>query len=86
MYPEFVYLRRSGGYLKVPSIARLDRMFLSAPHPGSGFEPTELFLIPEIFALVLGQLGVILGSPFSKEHEELRELMLGCLPDQAAPK
>ncbi len=86
MYPEFFYLRQSGGYLRVPSIARLDRLFVSAPHPGSGFEPTDLFLIPEIFSVVVEQVRSLFGQALSTEYRELREMMLSFLPAEAATK
>lgn len=86
MYPEFLYLRQSGGTLRHPSISRLDRIFVRAPHPGSGFELTDLFLIDEILALALEQLRFILGQPLSKEYMEMRDMMLAFLPQEAAEK
>ena len=85
MYPEFFYLRQSGGYLKVPSVARLDRMFLQAPHPGLGFELTDLFVNADIFSLVLGQVKYLLGQAMSSEQQEVRDLMLSTLPKEAMP-
>lgn len=85
MYPEFFYLRQSGGYLRVPGVARLDRMFLQAPHPGLGFELTDLFVNANIFALVLGQAKYLLGQDMTKEQLEVRDLMLTTLPAEAAP-
>lgn len=85
MYPEFFYLRQSGGYLRVPSVARLDRMFLQAPHPGLGFELTDLFVNADIFSLVLGQVKYLLGQEMSAEQREVRELMLSTLPPEATP-
>lgn len=81
MYPEFFYLPRSGGILKVPGVARLDRMFLQAPHPGLGFEGTELFLIPQIFAVLRAQLAEIFTGSTEEELKDIRGLMAGCLPD-----
>lgn len=84
MYPDFFYLRESGGILRVPSIARLDRMFLQAPHPGLGFTLEELFVKAEIFGVALAQVKYLLGQDMSKEHRDLRDLMLTCLPESAA--
>jgi hypothetical protein len=82
MYPEFFYLRQSGGYLKSSSIARLDRVFVGSPHPGSGYELTDLFVIQEILGVVLEQLRYILGQPLSRDYVELREMMLAFLPKE----
>jgi hypothetical protein len=85
MYAEFFYLRQSGGYIRVPSVVRLDRIFIGAPHPGSGFELADLFLIPEIMTLVHEQVRFLFGKPLTNEYLEIRDMMLSFLPKEARP-
>lgn len=79
MYPEFVYAPQSGGILQVPGVIRLDRIFWS--HLIACSEPQPLFVTSDILGTCWNQLRILFGETATKEFQELRELLLSCLPD-----
>lgn len=79
MYPEFIYMPRSGGILKVPGVARLDHLFVHALT--AGINHTDLFAIDEIMAVAHEQLKILIGKEPSDKYLEARELLLEFLPD-----
>lgn len=73
VYPNLVFLPRSGGYLKNDSVARLDKAFWTTLPP-----PTELFkhaLSKERQAILFGQLLVLHGEEPGNVYREMVALL-----------
>jgi hypothetical protein len=73
MYPNLVFLPRSGGYLKKDSVARLDRAFWTTLPP-----PTELYklgLSPDRKAILFGQLQLLHGEEPGESYREMVALL-----------
>lgn len=73
IYPNLVFLPKSGGYIKNDSVARLDRAFWTTLPP-----PTELYkhaLSRERQAILLGQLRVLHGEEPGEDYREMVMLL-----------
>lgn len=80
MYPQFLYMPRSGGILQVSSVARLDEMFVHSLEVVA--DDTGLFVIDEIMAMAHEQIKILIGKEATKEYKDARELLLDCLDEQ----
>lgn len=80
VYPQLVYLPRSGGIITNDSVARLDRAFWTPLAP-----PTEFFLAALSEArmgCVANQLNVLQGLGVDPEYIEMVEILRGELASQ----
>jgi len=73
VYPQFVYLPRSGGIIRTDSVARLDRAFWATLAPPS--EAEQLFLHDERIGVLHNQLLVLQGLPPSKQYVEMADIL-----------
>lgn len=80
VYPQFVYLPRTGGIIQADSVARLDRAFWTTMAPP--FVPEQMFLSDERLGVLQNQLLVLQGLPPSKEYLEMVELLAGELKSE----
>ncbi len=80
MYPEFVFVPRKGLTLKSDGVARFDRSFWSPLI--FGIQPENLFVSNEVMGIAWNQIRLLIGQEAAKDYEELRDLMLACLPDE----
>lgn len=79
MYPEFFWLRKSGGIIKQDSVVRLDHLFLN---PLSyGIYPENHFLTAEAQGFILDQIKLILGEEPSDEYVQVRDMLVDDLPN-----
>jgi len=80
VYPQLVFLPRSGGYIKNDSVVRLDRAFWTTLSPPS--ETYKLSLTPERMSILHGQLQVLRGLEPDQEYLDLVSLVR----DELAPE
>lgn len=73
IYPQFVYLPRSGGIIRSDSVARLDRAFWTTLAPPSA--PEQLFLHDERLGVLQNQMLLLQGLPASAEYFEMASIL-----------
>jgi len=82
VYPNLVFLPKSGGIIKEDSVVRLDRAFWTTlPSP---CEVYKLFISMERMGMVQSQVRVLQGLEPSKEYIEMVELLRAELASQHA--
>ena len=80
VYPQFVYLPRSGGVIQADSVARLDRAFWTTLAPPTAPEP--LFLSEQRMGVLQCQLLSLQGLPMPPDYVEMAELLQLELKDE----
>lgn len=79
MYPNFVYLPRSGGILSQSGVLRLDHLFFSGLE--HDVQPQNLFVSEHVLAICHDQLKLLCGFQCSDEYLDARKLLLDELPE-----
>ena len=81
MYPQFVYLGKHEKPELEGGVVRLDRLVTT--HLGACLGSTGLAVSDQVLGLMRDQLAILTGAAPTAEYAELRELMLGELPEEA---
>lgn len=82
VYPQLVFLPRSGGIIQQDSVVRLDRAFWTTLSPPSQLYAAALSDIR--MSILQGQLQVLRGEEPGKEYLEMVELLRGELAEAHA--
>ena len=79
MYPEYFWMKRSGGIVSVHSVARLDHTFCNPLSYGCELE--NLFVSDEALAFIQDQIRILFNLPPSDDFLAVQEMLCDALPD-----